>query len=886
LVDRLRAFLNLERGEEAPVGLLFLYLAMALTAVVIAKTSSKALFLNRFSALDLPYLYIAIAVLIGFVVSFYIRLSSRVSQLALNSGTLGFFILSAILLAWWLRAGWRPVAAVYYVWTSILAVLVATQVWTAANLVLHVRQARRVFPLISSGGILGGMAGGVIAVKTVTRIGTENLVWTVIPFLVFSGIIVQVLMRRYAHPGFGRTGAQSFPKRVGGVGAAVKDIWASPYLRLIAGLLAISAIVTLIVDFQFNFVAQESFRSSKVDLATFFGSFYAYLGVFSFLLLFLGGSRVVEWLGVRVTLLVLPLALLGGTAVLLAFPLALWAGVLLKGSDTALRYSVDKSSTELLYLPVPASLKAEVKAVIDIVLQRFADGVGALLLLLMTRLLGWGLTGTGVLNVVLIAAWLWITMKVRKEYVVAIRASLSERPALPKSTLRLVFGDRGSVATLRPMLKSKDEEVVVYAMELALAVGHREWVPATLLNHPSPRVRLKAMEIVPLTGPEIVERVMLDTNSTVRARAVARVRELSEPERFEGTLSQFLQSPDMKVRLAALVHLAQTGGPEVSERLKSQLDLIAGGLSDDSPEWREVAEALGDMHHAAAVEYHVRLLHHPSRTVAKHAILSAGRAGRRELVPYLIRRLGDRRFASEARRALQDYGPRILGTLADILRDPAEDIEVRRNLPLVFSYMPHQESVDLLLECLFDFDGLLRYRAIRGLGKLRVINPELHFNSARVSLRIRDECELTLWYQQALAALYPEGDGPDLLAQLLKDKIARGRERVFRLLALLLPPTAACASFLAMVENDRLMKASAAEYLDNVLPGKLKRVVLPIIEPRQSLLMPRLSIAQILRACLHSPDEILRECAADAIAKNRWPEFAPPERAGTAAAKG
>ena len=859
---------------------------MALTTVVIAKTSSKALFLNRFSALDLPYVYIVIAVLIGFVVSVYIRLSSRVSQLALNSGTLGFFVVSALLLGWSLDSGWRPIAAIFYVWTSILAALVTTQVWTAANIVLHVRQAKRVFPLISSGGILGSLAGGVISVKTVSRMGAENLVWIVVPFLVFSGIIVQVLMRRYAHPGLDRTGAESFPKRVGGVGATTKEIRASPYLRLIAGLLAISAVVTLIIDFQFNFVAQESFRSSTVELATFFGSFYAYLGILSFLLLILGGSRIVEKLGVRATLLVLPLALLGGTAVLLAFPLSLWAGVLLKGSDTTLRHSVDKSSTELLYLPVPASVRAEVKAVIDVVLQRCADGVGALLLLIMTRVLGLGLTGTGALNVVLIAVWLWITIKTRKEYVLAIRANLSERPALPKSTLQLVFGDRGSVATLQPMLKSKDEEVVLYAVELALSVGHKEWVPATLLNHPSPKVRLKAMEVIPLTGPEIVERVMLDSNSTVRARAVARVRELSEPERFEGTLSQFLQSPDLKVRLAALVHLAQTGGAEVAARIKSQLDLITEELSDDSPEWREVGVALGDMRHPAVVDLHVRLLHHPNRAAAKQAILSAGRAGHRELVPYLIRLLGDRRFSSEARRALQGYGPRILGTLADILRDPAEDIEVRRNLPLVFSYMPHQESVDLLLECLFDYDGLLRYRAIRGLGKLRVINPELHFNPARVSLRVRDECELTLWYQQALDVLYPNGEGPDLLAQLLKDKIARGRERVFRLLALLLPPTAACASFLAMVENDRLMKASAAEYLDNVLPGKLKRVVLPVIEPRQSLLGPRLSTAQILRACLNNPDEILRECAADAIAKNRWPEFSPFEAVSKAAGKG
>jgi AAA family ATP:ADP antiporter len=871
-VDRLRTFLNLEQGEEIPAGLLFLYLALALTTVVIAKTSSKALFLTRFSALDLPYVYIAIAILIAFVVSVYIRLSSRINQSALISGTLGFFVSSALVLAWGMRTGWLPIAAIFYVWTSILAAIITTQVWTAANSVLNLRQAKRLFPLISSGGILGSMAGGVLAATLARDIGTENLILLLIPFLVLSVAVVQVLMRRYAHPHLETAGGGEFPKRVKGVGTALQGIWSSPYLRLIAALLAISAVVTLIIDFQFNYLAQETLRSSKEELATFFGSFYAYLGIFSFLLLFLGGSRIVEKYGVRVTLLILPLALLGGTAVLVAFPMMLWAGAVLKGSDTALRYSIDKSSIELLYLPVSSSLKAEVKAVIDVVLQRFADGLGALLLLAMTRVLGLGLTGVGVSNMVLIAIWLWVTLKMRREYVSAIRASLSERPALPKSTLQLAFGDRGSIATLRPMLKSKDEDVVVYAMELALSLGRKDWVPPSLLNHPSSKVRLKALEIVPMTGPEIVRRATVDNDSTVRAKAVARVCELSQPERLESALSQFLQSSDLKVRLAALTHLAQSGGPEVTT-LKVQLDRIAGGLNETSNEWEEVAEALGDIRHPAALDFHVRLLDHPNHAVVKQAILSAGRAGHRELVPYVVRLLADARYASEARRALEDYGPRILGTLADILRDPAEDIEVRRNLPLVLAYMANQTAVDLLLECLFDFDGLLRYRGIRALGKLRVIDPDLNFDPEKVSLRIREECEHTLWYQQAFAALYPDGGSQDLLAQLLKDKVVRGRERVFRLLALLLPPTTACASFLAMVEDDQMMKASAAEYLDNVLPGKLKRVVLPVIESRQSFLRQRRATGVILRACLRSPDMVLRECAADAIAKNRWPEF-------------
>jgi HEAT repeat protein len=239
--------------------------------------------------------------------------------------------------------------------------------------------------------------------------------------------------------------------------------------------------------------------------------------------------------------------------------------------------------------------------------------------------------------------------------------------------------------------------------------------------------------------------------------------------------------------------------------------------------------------------------------------------------------LADRHWAADARLALREYGPRILGTLADFVSDPTEDIEVRRNIPLVLAYVPQQESVDLLLDSLFDYDGLLRYRAIRALGKLRAIDPELRFDSAKVRMRIQEECETTLWFQQVLASLYPKDGSPDLLVQLLKDKISRGKERVFRLLALLLPASAACASFLAMLEEDRLRKASAAELLDNVLPKGLKQWVLPLLEPKAAGGRHRLSVPTILEACLKNPDPILRECTADAIAKRRWPEF--PARA-------
>jgi ATP/ADP translocase len=77
---------------------------------------------------------------------------------------------------------------------------------------------------------------------------------------------------------------------------------------------------------------------------------------------------------------------------------------------------------EMLYIPLPQSLKVQVKAVIDMLIQRFSDGVGGVMLLVMTQLLGFGLIGIGAVNIALLFVWIWTARKTRLEYTAALRA--------------------------------------------------------------------------------------------------------------------------------------------------------------------------------------------------------------------------------------------------------------------------------------------------------------------------------------------------------------------------------------------------------------------------------------------------------------------------------
>ena len=48
----------------------------------------------------------------------------------------------------------------FYVWVGVCGILAWAQVWTLANFIWTTREAKRLFSLLGSGGILGGIFGG------------------------------------------------------------------------------------------------------------------------------------------------------------------------------------------------------------------------------------------------------------------------------------------------------------------------------------------------------------------------------------------------------------------------------------------------------------------------------------------------------------------------------------------------------------------------------------------------------------------------------------------------------------------------------------------------------------------------------------------------------
>jgi hypothetical protein len=221
----------------------------------------------------------------------------------------------------------------------------------------------------------------------------------------------------------------------------------------------------------------------------------------------------------------------------------------------------------------------------------------------------------------------------------------------------------------------------------------------------------------------------------------------------------------------------------------------------------------------------------PDLSVAREAIRSAGQGGGPEdlLVPPLVSLLRQRSLHDAARDVLVGRGEGIVEVLGHFLADEAEDVEVRRRIPATLGRIPSQRSVELLLASLAQEDEILRDQALAALAALRRERPDLTFARGPVEERALAEARQALRGLSLRFNLLHDGGQASLLDRALEERRERSVDRVYRLLGLIFPWRDVAVARGGM-EGDARSHARAAEYLDNLLSGPLRRWLMPLLE--------------------------------------------------------
>jgi AAA family ATP:ADP antiporter len=883
MLYRLRRFLDVRPGEGLSVLLSFLYIAFVVASFLLAKPIRNGLFLKQYSPYALVYVYAAVPIALTLFVPLYARAVARVDPRLLTLATLGFFALNVVL--FWYAFTFHPfklLPGVFFVWVNCFGIIAPVQAWSFANSLFDTRQAKRLFGLIGAGASFGAIAGGVLARYLVKPVGgAVNMLLVLAALIVAAAVIVTVANTQIRRKVATRPAAPSRDP----IRDAMKQIAGSPYLRLMAALVFLIAIVTQWSAFQLSLVADERFKSDADALTRFFGTFNFTLGAVSFVLQLLVTGPALRRFGIAVTVLVLPLSLGFGTTLVWIFP-ALWSVLLTNAFDQGCRFSVDKASYELLYLPIAPAQRIPVKNAIDIIVNRVADACGALLLGLATQGFTWipglglGLRGTAAINLVFIGMWTAVAWRLRTEYVRTIHESI-HRHRLDTERAASTTIEKSAAEALRSKLAAGDADEVRYALGLLEVQRTRSWQPSLrgLLQHPEPDIRRRALSLLRSAAdreiaPTAVE-MLKDADLGVRTEALLYLtREMHvDPLAQIQKLGDF---EDFSIRAGMAAFLAAPGPTQNLDAARALLEAMVRAQGPDGVRERAEAARLMALVPDSFVDLLATLLGDENEAVAREAIRSATVVSRDELVTPLIQALSRPELVDEVTGALARYGNNIIAEIEERLRDERTPQEIKHELPAVLVRVGTAEAEQALIGSLLQADVTLRHRVIASLNKLRTLHPEVSLDPSTINLLLAAEIAGHYRSYQVLGPLKERLKDDDPVLQAMHHAMDQELDRIFRLMGLLLPHVGLHDAYVGLRSSDELVRANSLELLDNVLDPELRQLLVPLLDSQVST-NERIAIAnrlvgapldtaeQAVETLLSSEDPWLRSSAVYAV---------------------
>jgi AAA family ATP:ADP antiporter len=877
-----RELFDIRPGEHLRTWAMFLYLLSVLFAYYVLKPVSRAMFLTRFDVHKLPALYILIAAFGGVFAYLYSKLAAETSLRLAVLMTMAVSIVSLVTMWSLIHVPWM--VYVLNIFVSLFSIVLVSQGWLVASNLFDAREAKRTYPLLGMGMVLGAAFGGEFTNRTAHALGTRNLLLAsaAMVLLAYAAFRVAISQSRAVS----QARAAQKEETDFSFGGMIRDILSTRHLRVIVGIMVAMYLVDTIVEFQFQATAAAVYRGD--NLTAFFGKFYGlYLNLIEFVFQLFVTAAIVRRFGVGGTLQIAPACIVLSSVATVATP-GLTAAGAVRLTEASTRYTLNRTGMELLYMPLPRELRNRIKAFIDICVDRVSRGLGGALLIVVTsRALHFGVRQIALLVILLCILWMYFSYLARKEYIATIRKRFEAR-GLDLENARLTVDDPATIRFLETTAQGENPRQAAYAVSLLSQTASYDIRPLLQKLVASPELEVRG---------QVYEAAARMRDGSLLGQAIGELAR--RPAALPGSLIPYvLAVTPGRARLAA--ELLDDGDARVVagalEALRADRDLgqelitrewLARNAGSEDIQRRTLAAAAIAVRGDQGTEALDRLLEDRDPRVLRAAARAVGELRNRAYVHVLIGLLGNSAVRGEAIAALAAYGPAICGTLSGVLLDESVALRIRRQVPRVLRSIASQRSVDVLLGAMGEQDLSLRAAVLKALNRLRETSPELDFDDAFVMEQILKEARQ---YFELSAAMEPfrEHQGgrlsaADLLARTLEERLRMTLERLFRLLGLRYPPKEIYFAYLAVSRKRHEEATAALEFLDNTLDRGLKRFILPLLDAPENLLEHGRELfgvnvptaEEAVRELIRSRDPWLVACAMAAAAELRLRSLAP-----------
>lgn len=795
--------IDIRDGEVALFLRVFFVLMLTIAGHTLLETARDALFLAKLPAKMLTLVYVSVAVGLLLLTPLNVRLTRRAGA---RNALVVSLLLVAIVTAWFrTRVPSAAVVFALYVFGTLSATLLIGQFWQLVGSLFSAAQSRRLFGPLASGGVLGAIAGAGIATALLEVTPVRSLL-SVATLAYFSAawLASKVPLDEVASAERARTKLAPELTKLG------KD----PFLWRLAAIAALSIAASTLIDYLYRAKVASTLHPSQ--LGPFFARYQLVLNVGSLLLQLTVTSSVVQRVGVLGLALTAPILLTAGGALSALSGAAFFVVVTLKATDSAMRNSLGRVASELLWAPVENQARG--RGLVDLLVTRTTQAlVGAGLL---------GVTLSHTPSPVLLAgcatalciAWLVVGMGLRAPYIARFRSALSRGSVERDFTLGEL--DLTSLEMVVESLAKPEANEVIAAMNVLAERKRARLIPALILHHNEETVLIRALELFAATDRKdwfpLGERLLEHTSPRVRQAALrAFARAGVAP-----LLQRIATHADPTLRAFAALYLAQ---------------LEDKPLPGDPLCWELFRD--DDEDHTLKLAFIETLAAHPPSDATRillglarlPALLSAVTeslelVGDESSIPFLISRLPFAEERLSARRGLVRLAEPAFQALRRAILDETSARRVRIHIPRSIAAFGTPAAVTLLVALMTgDKEGLVRYKALRGLGQLaRETSLVIEVKPTLEELK-RNALEYLRLFSARTAIEQDTGDKPrlavKLVIELLDDKIQQSFDRIARLLQLVHRGDDVRTIFSALMGADSRQRGRAIEFLDALIRG-------------------------------------------------------------------
>jgi hypothetical protein len=815
-------------------------------ALVLFYGSSNAIFLTRYDATVLPWVYIVNAIAVITLGLAYGAWSARVPVArALVVLSAAMTIGVAVLWLWATLSEDRMVAFVLATGFRLLFIFAVLGLWEIASAIFDIRQAKRLFSAIALGVMLAFVVGGLATPLLGSLLGTVNLVGlAAVCFALYTVDFHRLLRRHQIGAGHDRSAAPAGPV----------EILTDPYSRRMVWMQSVAILIMNVTGYVFYQQAAETF-GTEASLAGFLGLFMGGMTVVMVLVTGLVSGRFISRFGIRSATLALPVVML-----LVAVPTGFYGTVVavdtlffvfvcgLLASGDVVSNAIGTPAGAVLFQPMPPQRRMRVRLAVDGWLGSAALLVSGLLLLAFNAMdldsvapLLFIVAGISLVGVV-------VAVLLYRSYVEALHDVTALGFADDPRAVVKARGDLLDRAYMVDQLGSESPGAVFATTGMLRALDDDPLGPAIpgLLAHGDPWAVELALDAAAASGEpsraalvaQVLERDDLPIETMRRALVALTVL---DPESRRSQVTTMLAGPRSEVALPAALD-----DPELRPEALERLEIMACSL--DASDRREAGGAL-DASTARGPDIDAllcRLLDDDDLDVVRAALGAAAGRVSAVIVPGLVRSAQVPALRRPAVQALATGGPEMVAVGDELLMQLPDDAaaDVLRDV-----LGPHVTVDDIMNRALLPTTPSVRRRA--GYEALARTTP-----APAIRLHLADDLELLA----CLTASHRDlGDTAPVVRAALRDEFELVRGSIYAALAVEYGTRRLRDAETLVRTGDDDERANAIELLDVMLAADHRRVVIAALEPTDITEMGAGAAGTVAR----TPEEHLRALCDD-----------------------